>query len=120
MTKTINTSLTIRLSEDERKQLEDNANGMSLSAYIRLCTLGEKAIKRKVRNKAPIKDHAVLSQLFGLLGRTKLANNINQMAKAAHSGKLVVTPEVKLSLLNATADIAQMKRLLLSALGYGD
>jgi hypothetical protein len=56
-------------------------------------------------------------QLLGALGKAQLANNLNQRARSANTGSLSVTPETERALRDACAEIHQMRRLLLRALG---
>ena len=51
-----------------------------------------------------------------MLGQSRLANNMNQLAKAANSGSLPVTPETEEALLNAVREVAYMRTLLIQAL----
>lgn len=107
----------IRFTRDERQKLEQMAPGASLGEYIRQQVFDENRIKRRTRNKHPVKDHRLLSQLLGELGRSRLANNLNQLAKAANCGLLILTPEVKTALLNACADIRHIRETLMKSLG---
>jgi hypothetical protein len=51
------------------------------------------------------------------LGQSNLANNLNQLARAANSGSLPVTPDTEQALQLAAAEISQMRLLLLQAVG---
>jgi Mobilization protein NikA len=107
----------LRLTPEERAQLEKDAAGMTLSSYIRSRLFDENLPKRRTRNKHPVKDHQDLAKVLGELGRSRLANNVNQLAKTANSGSLEVSPDTEKSLQNACADIRWMRHVLLSALG---
>lgn len=109
--------LSIRLSDAERVQLERDAAGLSLSAYVKERVFGEDVPKPVRRGKAPVKDHEALGKLLAQLGASRLASNMNQLAKAAHSGALPVTPETKAALMRACDDIAAMRRMLMQGLG---
>ncbi len=108
----------LRLSEDERTQLERDAAGISLGRYIRwrLFT-GEAPRPPKTRCRIPVKNHKAASELLAKLGQTHLAANMNQLAKATNMGTLFVTPEIEAALWQSTKDIAEMRGLLLQALG---
>ncbi|MEE9355053.1 MAG: hypothetical protein V3U75_05630 [Methylococcaceae bacterium] len=116
----------LRLSLEERKRLEQYAAGLSLGEYIRqrIFTQGhqgdESLPKRRTRGKHPVKDHKILSQLLGELGRSRLASNMNQIAKALNIGSLELTPETETALLEACADIYEMRNMLIKALGLKD
>ncbi|MBX3618286.1 plasmid mobilization protein [Nitrosomonas sp.] len=107
----------LRLTPEERATLEREAAGLPLGEYIRKQVFDENCLRRRTRNKHPVKDHKLLSQLLGELGRLRLANNLNQLAKSANCGLLNLTPEVKTSLLNACADIRHIRETLMKSLG---
>jgi len=104
------------MSFEEKMRLDREAAGMSLAAYIRWRLFDPESPAPKSRGKHPVKDHQALSQLLALLGQSRLANNMNQLARAANSGSLPFTPETERLLNEAAADIAEMRKLLLEAL----
>lgn len=107
----------LRLTPEERATLEREAAGLPLGEYIKDRVFDENRAKRRTRNKHPVKDHKLLSQLLGELGRARLANNLNQLAKAGNCGLLILTPEVKTALLNACADVRHIRAILMKSLG---
>lgn len=107
----------LRLTPEERAMLEHEAAGLPLGEYIRDRVFDVNRAKRRSRNKRPAKDHRLLSQLLGELGRSRLSNNLNQLAKTANCGLLILTPEVKTALLNACADIRHIREALMKSLG---
>ena len=111
--------LSLRLTPDERRQLEDQAAGMSLGGYIRACLFGGNgpAIKKQTHGQSRVKDHKALAEVLAKLGASRFASNLNQLAKAANSGSLPVTPETESALQAACRDIRAIKRLLMAALG---
>ncbi len=60
------TPFSLRLSKEEREQLERDAAGLSLGEYIRQRLFDESSPKRLTRGKFPVKDHVLLSQLLGV------------------------------------------------------
>ena len=110
-------SFYLRFTLEERAQLERDAVGLSLGAYIRSCLFDESLPKRRTRGKHPVKDHHALAQVLGELGQSRLANNLNQLAKAANSGSLEGTPDTEQALKHACADIRWMRHVLMSSLG---
>ncbi|MGE3992572.1 plasmid mobilization relaxosome protein MobC [Pseudorhodoplanes sp.] len=64
-----------------------------------------------------MKDGEPLGRLLALLGQSRIANNLNQLAKAANQGALPVTVEVEADLRAACAEVFEMRLLLLRALG---
>jgi hypothetical protein len=110
--------LSIRLSDAEKTALRQKAAGVPLGTFIkRVVFSGEAGVKVVQRGRYPVKDTAALGQVLGLLGKARLANNLNQLAKAANLGALPVTQETEADLRAACADVAAMRRLLLNALG---
>jgi hypothetical protein len=107
----------LRLTFEERAALERDAGDMPLGAYIRSRALDETRPPRRTRGKRPVKDHKILGQLLGELGKARLASNINQLARAANTGSLPVTPETEEMLIEACADIARMRIAIIAALG---
>lgn len=108
----------LRLTVEERAKLEQAAAGMALGAYIRMKLLGGDLTPRRTRGAAPVKDHAALAQVLGMLGHMRLANNLNQIARSANIGALPLTPEVEEELAKACAAVIAMKAELMRALGY--
>jgi Bacterial mobilisation protein (MobC) len=106
----------LRLTFEERAKLERDAAGMSLGAYIRARMLDPDTIAPRKRGKFPVKDHRTLAQLLAMLGQSRLANNVNQLARAANTGSLPVTPETEEALLTAVREVTHMRALLIEAL----
>lgn len=107
----------LRLTEAEREALEAQAGGMPLGAFIRSRLLDGTAEPRRARRR-PLKDEAAFARLLGELGNARLANNLNQLAKAANTGSLPVTPETVQAILTACQDVRTMRACLLAALGF--
>jgi hypothetical protein len=109
----------LRLTFEERARLERMAKGMSLGAYIRQQLLGDNARKRTSRQRRPTIDRVALAKALSTLGNSRLASNMNQIAKAAHRGTLGVGPELSADLMAACADIQLMRDELMRALRAG-
>ncbi len=101
---------------EEKARLERDAAGMSVAAYIRWRLFDPEQPPPRKRGKQPVKDHRTLAKLLGLLGQSRLANNINQLARSANSGSLPLTPDTEQALQEAASDIATIRTLLLEAL----
>lgn len=108
--------LSIRFSEGEKARLKELAGGKPVGQFIRDRALGGQSEPRRAA-RAPIKDADAMGRLLGLLGQSRLANNLNQIAKAANLGSLPVTAELEGELGDACGAIFEMRRLLLRALG---
>ncbi|WP_299436930.1 hypothetical protein [uncultured Rhodospira sp.] len=111
----------LRLTFEERSRLEREAGDMPLGAFIRERLFDGTVPPRRTRGKRPVKDHAVLARLLGELGRSHLASNLNQLARASNSGSLPVTAETEQALADACTDVREIRDTLLIALGlHGD
>lgn len=106
----------LRLTADERERLEDQAGSEPLGAYIRSRLFGEDSQPRR-RTRRPIEDHQKLALVLAELGRSHLASNMNQLAKAANMGALPVSPAVAMDLQQACRDIHALREMLIAALG---
>ncbi len=107
----------LRLSFDERAQLEQAAGNMTLGAYIRerLFT-GDEGLEGS--KEVLLDDRQALAKLLGLLGQSQLAKNIHELAKAAESGSLLITPDTERMIRESYAEIMWMRKLLVIALGH--
>lgn len=85
--------ITLRLTDDERARLKHLSAGMSISAYIRKCMFGDKATRRKRRTHVAVKDQEAIARVLGLLGKSRIANNLNQLAFHANTGSLLIDEE---------------------------
>lgn len=84
----------LRLSPEERERLDRDAGDMPLAVYIR-SRLFDDPTPRKRRMKRPVKDHKLLAELLTKLGSSRISNNLNQLARAANSGSLLLMPEIE-------------------------
>ncbi|MHC3925304.1 plasmid mobilization relaxosome protein MobC [Brevundimonas sp. LPMIX5] len=111
----------VRLSPEERARLEREAAGLSLGVYIRSRLFGADATPPpRSRGKFPVKDHKALAQALGLLGQSRIASNLNQLARAAHLGSLPVDGSVETDLTEAVHAVAEIRALLMVALGLSE
>lgn len=111
----------IRLTFGERAILEQSAGHMPLGAFIRKKVLDGMTEERKRKTKRPrrpIKDDVAFAMLLAELGNAKLANNLNQLAKAANEGSLLITPDTEQAIRDAYTEILWMRRTLVAALGF--
>lgn len=108
----------LRLTFEERARLERDAGDLPLGAYIRSRLFDQPAGDRRPRQaKRPLKDHQALASVLGELGKSRIANNLNQLAKAANSGSLLLTSETEKSLQEACAGVQWLRTTLMQALG---
>ncbi|MEO1310965.1 MAG: hypothetical protein AAFV51_08345 [Pseudomonadota bacterium] len=106
----------IRLSEDERAALKAAAGAQPLGGFIRDRLMGEAVTPRRKR-RAPVADHEALGRVLGALGSSRLSANLNQLAKAAHTGALPLDHETATELRRACTEVREMRDTLMTALG---
>lgn len=58
--------------------------------------------------------------MLALLGQSRLANNLNQLAKASNLGVLPIDQSTEEELLRAAREVSEMRALLIRALGLED
>lgn len=110
----------LRLTFEERSRLEELAGDEPLGSYIKRKLFdGHGASHKRARSKLrrPVKDDASLAKVLALLGSSRIANNLNQLAKAVNIGSLPVVAETEHDIRRACADVAAMREELLRALG---
>ena len=107
----------IRFTTEERARLDKEAGNRPLSLHIRSKLFGDSAAPRKSPARKPSVDDAALAKALSALGRSRLAANMNQLAKATHMGRLTLKPDAAEELSQACADIAVMRSALMTALG---
>jgi len=101
----------VRLSDDERKELVRRAEaaGLSIGGYWKSAVFNT-APPRKSRR--PRTDTAELAKLLGQLGR--VGNNLNQLARTLnYEGSVEI-----LQLDNALKDLSDMRAAVMNVLGY--
>ena len=111
----------LRLTFDERARLEELAGNEPLGSYIKRKVFDGKGAgtkRARSRKRRPIKDEQRLAQVLAMLGQSRIANNLHQLAKAANLGTLPMMPDTERDIRRACADVALMRRELLRALGH--
>lgn len=106
----------LRITELDYNRLIDAAGDMTLSAYLRAVIFNRELKKVRV-NRKPLKDDQALTQVLNLLMRSNLSQNLNQIAKAAHCGMVLMPDEAIETLEAAKHDLTVTRMLLLEALG---
>ncbi len=107
----------LRLSSEDRARLAMEAAGAPLGAYIKAKVLGSTVPLRLRRTGLAVEDRTALAQALALLGRSRIANNLNQLAHLANVGALPMTVETEAELCAALSDVRDVRRLLMTALG---
>jgi len=106
----------MRLSAEERAFLDEHAGSRPWAAYIRECVFGEQANRRRAVRRPRIEDQQ-LAGVLSELGASRLASNVNQLAKSANMGTIDVSEDVEQQLEDAAAAILAMRDALFIALG---
>ena len=111
--------VTLRLTAEERAKLQELADGVTLSAYIRACLFEKEERRRKRRPRNVVADKKALAEALGLLGQSRMASNLNQLAHQANLGVLEVDAQTKTQIDQAFIYITDMRALLVQALKFG-
>ena len=109
--------ISLRLTREEREKLETAACGTSLSAHIRKCVFGKETSVRKIRSRIPVKDQKALAKTLGLLGQSRVASHLNQLAKEANSGSLLLDDKTTDKINEAYEHVLAIRAELVRALG---
>lgn len=109
----------LRLSQDERARLERDAGETPLATYIKFRLFNNLPELTRPRGSAkrPNLETQLIAKLLAALGEARLANNLNQLAKAANMGTLDVSKNTEKELLAACAEVHAMRADLIAALG---
>lgn len=108
--------LSVRLNDQEYEVIRARAGNLPLSTYVKQAALGEAAPVARRRPPAS-RDLRILAAILAALGQSRIANNLNQLAKAVHSGSLPVNPQTEADLTQACRDVGVIRRALLMVLG---
>lgn len=108
--------LSVRLNDQEFALLQNRAGGLPLSTYLKQAGLGDAAPAIR-RRQPPSPDQRILATILAAIGQSRLPNNLNQLAKAVHSGSLPVSRETEAEITQACRDVWLIRKALLLALG---
>lgn len=108
----------LRLSFEEKTALKNMAAGEPLGAYIK-AVLFDEARTGVRRSKTPARDGQAVGRALGELGKSRLSQNLNQLAKAVNMGALPVSPETEAEIQDACRAVKDMRDALMDALKDG-
>ena len=108
----------IRLSEADRARLSLEAAGAPLGDYIKSKLLDGIPEGRKRRKVLTIQDREALARALALLGRSELLISLQDLARAAEIGTLLITPETEAEISAAIALVYEIRAAILNALGH--
>lgn len=109
--------VTLRLTPDERAKLENLADGMTLSAYIRACVFAKEERRLKRRPKSAVENKKAIAEALALLGQSRIASNLNQLAYHANIGVLIESDETAAQISEANDHLKAIRVLLVQSLG---
>lgn len=109
--------ITLRLTDDEAAQLERLSQGVTVSAFVRERLFGDGGGRRKRRDHKPVADQQAMAQALALLGQSRIANNLNQLAYHANTGTLLIDRETASRINEAYDYVTALRDALLAALG---
>lgn len=112
--------LSLPLNHEQRETLEKEADGIPISTYVKMRLFGQLKGTKDTRIRRPVKDQQALAQLLGMLGFSKVGENLNYIAEAIKANALVIDPNTVAIIEKACRDIEDMRSLLVRALGSRD
>jgi hypothetical protein len=97
--------------------LKEMADGMALATFIRAKVLDEQLPRKTRRSSTSVSDKQAIAQILGLLGQSRIANNLNQLAYHANVGSLAMDDATQAQIDEAYDQILFLRQTLLKALG---
>ncbi|WP_297109185.1 hypothetical protein [uncultured Devosia sp.] len=107
--------LSIRLSPEERAHLAARAGTRPLGAYVKGVLFSDNP--PKVLPARTGHDRRLLAQLVAVMGRSRIASNVADLASAARSGSIGLDDETLSRIIQACDDIRLMHDALMKAMG---
>jgi hypothetical protein len=117
--KTCRVILSIPLTHALKAELERRAGRRPVSVYARevLFPANDNAPRKTRAPRHNRIDRQALASILAKLGASQASASLEELARLARLGALPITPEVESALLQACADIAAIKALLMKAMG---
>lgn len=110
-------SLSIRVSDEEREILQRKAGKRSIGAYVREKALGDEQAPRRKSQAKPSIDYAMLGQVLGKLGQSEQVSVLFLLLAAAENERVTMGNEDRAALEAACADMREVRALMMGALG---
>jgi hypothetical protein len=113
------TSLTLRLAASERQRLDTEAKKFDLStaAYVRSLIATEQVQRKLAASFERRQQRAEYAHILRLLGQSRIANNLNQIAYAMNTGTFIFTPDVAAQINEAYESVLYIRSLLIQSQG---
>lgn len=97
--------------------MEELSDQMTLSAYVRACVFAEDSKLRKTRATDLAQEKKLAVEALALLGQSRIASNLNQLAYHANIGVLIVRETERAQIVEANAHLADIRACLMDSLG---
>lgn len=107
----------LRFSFEERAKLEQEAGNQPLGTYIRSRLFKNPTPRKRKKRRKPEYNEKLLAKILHELGASRIASNLNQIARAVNSGSLIVSPETEKAIQDACKAIVAIRHMLMRALG---
>ncbi|MEO1281976.1 MAG: hypothetical protein AAFV69_09600 [Pseudomonadota bacterium] len=115
--KSRNIMISLRVTEAERRALKRAAGSQGMGPYIRSRIFHDDPTQSDNWQQRGILGSTLPpSQVLAKLGQSGIASSLRRIAAAAEERELVMDHETRDALRTASADIAEMKSLLMQAL----
>ncbi len=117
------TPYSIRLSQAQRDFIRQQAqrHGLKESQWVRKRLFQEEGLILPQHTlRVPLSHKKELAQILYLLGQSRMANNLNQIAKAVNMGTLVISPDAYHQIDESYHSIRWMRGALITGLGLRD
>lgn len=108
--------LSVRLSKEQRTQLERDAVGMSLNAYV-ISKLFDDPVKPKRRRKEPTQKDKAIARTLRQLSQAGLVGYLLSQIEAIEERRLQLPENTEQQLRQAYTDCCSLRRDLIEALG---
>lgn len=108
--------ISIRVTDEERAELQAMAGRTPVGAYIKECVFKGRT-PRKSRHSNPIEDFDALARVLSALGRSDVFRNLDALVAQAEAGTLDLSDEHLQTVLAACACVTSMRSDLIRALG---
>lgn len=110
--------LSIRLSPDERARLETMAGKQPIGAFVKSRLFAANDNIPPQPNSRPIVNERVgFAKILGMLAQMDVFLTLKELLKAVGNGHIQLRPETESALNAACLDLAEIRRLLIKALG---
>lgn len=109
--------LSIRLTGEQKADLEARAGDLSVSAYAKSLLFAEHAVAMRLSPRNVLLDHQILGQVLARLGQSGIAPDLAELASAVRCGALPLDEVTTQQIKQSCADIAWMRSALMHGLG---